>query len=122
LLDGDKREYVITYFHRVFDVENPEAFSRIKLRLRRADGAAVYLNGEELLRSNMEADPANGPTASNAGWAISRNVYHVYTFDPAQLRAGQNVIAVELHQSSINSPDMAFDLELQGLRKESTDE
>jgi hypothetical protein len=80
------------------------------------------LNGEEVVQSNVGEHPVGGIAAANPGWAISRNVHYVYTLDPAELRAGPNVIAVELHQSSINSPDMAFDLELQGLRKESTDE
>ena len=44
-------KHVTTYFRRKFNVTNPNKFSELDLRLRRDDGAIVYINGKEVARS-----------------------------------------------------------------------
>jgi hypothetical protein len=51
-------KYVTTYFRKSFDVSNASVYKGLKLRLLRDDGAIVYLNGQEVFRSNM---PAGSP-------------------------------------------------------------
>src|SRR5262245_400032 len=41
------------YFRRTFDVPNPAAFTALTLRVIRDDGIVVYLNGTEVMRSNL---------------------------------------------------------------------
>jgi len=106
-------KYITTYFRRSFNVTNPVAFSSLTLTLLRDDGAVVYLNGSEIVRSNMPAGTlfyttlAASPVSGNGE---TRPV--VYTLSPSVLVAGTNVLAVEIHQDDPWSSDISFDLEL----------
>ena len=102
-----------TYFRTTFSVDDPSAFSELIVRLRRDDGAAVYLNGAEVGRSNLPAGPLAFTTlaSSTASGAEETAVFEL-AGDPADLVAGENTLAVEVHQRSGGSSDLGFDLEL----------
>ncbi len=106
-------KHVTTYFRRGFDVPDPTVFSNVVLRVRRDDGVAVYLNGQEVFRDNLPAGLlefgtlATNATDDGAAW-ISANL------NPAYLTQYENVIAVEIHQTATNSSDISFDLQLLG--------
>jgi hypothetical protein len=84
--------------------------SALNLRVLRDDGAVVYLNGTEVFRSNMPT----GPVAYNtlASGTVEDNTFYAWTINPALLVAGNNVIAVEVHQSDVASSDLSFDFDL----------
>ena len=52
---GQRNRYVTTYFRREFEVADPQSLSSLAIELKRDDGAIVYLNGVEIVRSNMPA-------------------------------------------------------------------
>lgn len=107
--------YITTYFRRSFRVANPREFESLKLRLNRDDGAVVYLNGTEVVRSNMPAGTIAYTTrASSAVNGASEDLFVEFTIPAGALQAGRNVLAVEVHQESPTSPDLSFDLELSG--------
>lgn len=106
------------YFRRLFDLEDPTRYSRIKIRLRSEGCAVVFLNGEEVIRDNLPNGIANN-TISGSSHRLMRYASSVFEIDPGMLRQGRNVIAVQTHRKSVNSTEMAFDLELSGkLHKE----
>lgn len=105
------------YFRRAFQVTDPTKYLALKIRLRREGGAAVYLNGEEVVRDKLVTG-AMFTTSSEETENLSRVASYVFVIDPSTLREGQNVIAVEVHQETPGSPDMAFDLELSGQLKD----
>jgi hypothetical protein len=92
---------------------NPSAFQSLRLRLLRDDGAVVYLNGIEVVRSNMPAGLIGYRTyaATTTG---DENTFFEFGIDPLKLVAGRNTVAVELHQADASSSDVSFDLELVG--------
>ncbi|MBI3869316.1 MAG: hypothetical protein HY299_12410 [Verrucomicrobia bacterium] len=106
----------VTYYHRLaFKVTEPRAFSNLVLRLRRDDGAVVYLNDLELFRSNMDEGPVDFRTlASISTTGPNQLRYYTNNLLPERLVAGTNVMAVEIHQAGTNSIDAAFGLELVG--------
>jgi hypothetical protein len=111
---GSDPARVTTYFRRAFVIPNPRKYRTLRLRLLRDDGAVVWLNGAEVLRSNM---PATGALtwATSASTAISgaaEGAYQDFVIDARELRTGVNVIAVEVHQFGTASSDLSFDLEL----------
>ena len=106
-------DHTTFYFRRSFEVTDPARFDALKLRLLREGGAAVYVNGEEVLRTNLAPDAAFDSLAED-GSRYSRSNYYVFLVDPSCLREGENIVAVEVHQEELNSPDMAFDLEISG--------
>jgi hypothetical protein len=114
---GPSRNFFITtYFRRTFNVNNASQYSGLNLRLVRDDGAVVYLNGVEVARSNMPAGAINFQThASSAIGGTDEYTFSDFTIDASLLTNGNNVIAVEIHQSSATSSDISFDLELNGI-------
>jgi hypothetical protein len=103
--------YPAVYFRRLFSVSDPAEYSRLTVSLRRDDGALVYLNGQEIFRSNLPT----GPVAYGT-WALSSSTsettFYAQDVEPALLVSGTNVLAVEVHQANKTSSDLSFDLEL----------
>ena len=121
--DGDEstiisanRSRITTYFRRAFNVADPYAWSGLRIELLRDDGAVAYLNGTEVLRSNMPQGPID-PTTQAQTDALAgdeRTNYYAAPVDATLLRRGTNVIAVEVHQFGTNSDDLSFALRLTG--------
>ena len=111
---SENSKYVITYFRRKFTIdENPSSYLQIKLRLLRDDGAVVFINGKEIIRSNLRENYESNPLADN--YAIPKRAairYVTYDIDPSCLHQGENTIAVEVHQNARNSSDIIMDVEL----------
>lgn len=106
-------KYRTTYFRRSFSVSNPGNISELTLNLIRDDGAVVYLNGSEIARNNMPAGTIGNTTFASATVSgDSKYVPVVFSVPANLLIAGNNVMAVEVHQVSANSGDMRFDLSL----------
>lgn len=107
-------KFATTYFRKTFAMEDTENIDAALIRLIRDDGAIVYLNGQEIARSNMPSgnvsfdDFASG-VASGGGESTALE----FGFDPSLLISGTNEIAVEVHQTSSTSSDLSFDLALQ---------
>lgn len=103
------------YFRHTFNVANPSAFTGLNLRIKRDDGAVIYLNGQELWRPNMPAGPITFTTLATAA-GDDGETWMTQSFTPAQytLLQGQNLIAVEVHNAAATSSDITLDLELAG--------
>lgn len=111
---GDaSNKYITYYFRKTFSVEDTLDISLLMLGLLRDDGAVVYINGEEVVRSNMPSGNIDYLTqASKAVYGESENIFNLYPFQADVLHEGENTIAVEVHQISKISSDLAFDLKL----------
>ncbi len=122
--DGDERttvgygpnagaKYITTYFRRTFNVADPFAFNAMTLRLLRDDGAVVHVNGSEVHRDIMPAGPAGYLTPASGGiGGADESTFYPAAVNPGYLVYGQNVVAVEVHQSGGGSSDISFDFEL----------
>ncbi len=110
-----KNKYPCYYFRYSFDITDPSVYGALTLKVIRDDGCIVYLNGQEIARSNM---PSGGITYNT--WASSgvngsgENTWYEFSADVGLLVAGTNTIAVEVHQNSKRSSDLSFNLELIG--------
>ncbi len=109
--DPDNK-YPTYYFRRGFDLAVVPL--SLHLRVRRDDGVVGYVNGVEAVRDNMPAGPIGYTTwASDDVSGADETNYFIIDLDTAALVApGYNMLAVELHQASANSPDLSFDAEL----------
>ena len=91
----------------------PDRFTDLTLRLLRDDGALVFLNGQEIVRSNLpDGVITSTTTALSTVGDEDENTFFPFTIDPADLVEGLNVLAVEIHQRNDSSSDISFDLEL----------
>lgn len=108
-----EHKFVTTYFRHDFSVEDPAKTAQLVFRILRDDGVVVYLNGTEVLRDNMPAGEVDFQTpAAKTVRHEDEKEYFEFTVPPEALKAGQNVLAVELHQCKGESTDIGFDLEL----------
>ena len=111
--DANNR-YITTYFRHEFQLPNPGAItSGLKLDLLRDDGAVVYLNGTEILRSGMPAGAVAWNTFASASIsAPAESTFYTTPLSSGLLLPGRNVLAVEVHQGAVTSTDLSFDLRL----------
>lgn len=100
------------YFRHAFDVASPASITNLLVRLRRDDGAVVYLNDTEVFRSNLPPGPVSATTLALAAASDDGSNFVANSASPALLRPGRNVVAVEVHQNAATSSDISFDLEL----------
>jgi hypothetical protein len=109
-------KYITTYFRRAFNVSNPAGVSNLVVNLLRDDAGVVYLNGQEIFRSNMPAGAIDYRTLAvlSVGGSDETTQFYSAPVPASLLVAGQNSLAVEIHQSAVASSDLSFDLELTG--------
>lgn len=113
---NSSQKYITTYFRKVFSVADKNAYSGLKLELLRDDGAVVYINGQEVYRTNMPGGTIAYTTrASTAISGTGETTFQVVNLGTAALVNGTNVIAVEIHQSDPTSSDISFNLKLTGI-------
>jgi hypothetical protein len=109
---GDpRRRHLTTYFRRTFQLEAAPPAGKLLLRLVYDDGAAVFLNGQELQRVNL-ADSASAATPAQRSPAETEEAWFTWPVDSAALQVGENILAAEVHQRSADSSDLSFDLQL----------
>ncbi len=111
---NDAGEYVKTfYFRRKFNFDY-EVNSGVKLQLRHVvdDGVVLYLNGKEIHRLGITADPVDFQSDA----AGHENVWEgPFEIPSSLLVPGENILAAEVHQSGGSSSDMVFGAELKAV-------
>jgi len=117
-----QKKYVTSYYRQTFQLTNPTDIKELKLRLLRDDGAVVYLNGNEIVRSNMPTGTISNSTYSSAVVGdAEETTFFEFTVNNSFLVAGVNVLAVEVHQCNATSSDVSFDCNLSAvLNQQST--
>ena len=105
--------YTTTYFRSHVTIANPAELGAVTAHLLRDDGAAVYVNGVEVIRSNLrDGEQTSTTRALSTVGRPDEQTYFPFSVDPARFVAGDNVIAVEVHQVNLSSSDLSFDLAL----------
>lgn len=109
---GDpQHKFVTYYFRKQFVAQTLSGMTNLLLEFQRDDGIAIYLNGQPLYRENLPSGVLSyAQLASNA--SDNGLDWHSVVLPLTGLRSGSNVLAVEVHQSSVSSSDLGFDLRL----------
>jgi hypothetical protein len=111
---ADTEHYITTYLRRTFVVTNAASYASLLMKVKRDDGAVVYLNGREAGRFNMNTGAVSHLTlARNAG--DDGKTFVAATVPADFLVDGTNVVAVEIHQATADSTDVSFDVDLSGI-------
>jgi len=117
---GDGDEATVTqptlaqYFRKEFHLANGAAYVDIDVNLVHDDGINIYLNGTNLTRVNM---PTGNIDYNTLALYYVENEITTASF-PIQLLNGKNVIAVEVHQATLNSSDISFNLQLRANKED----
>jgi len=112
-ITGMEGAYLSLYFRKSFQVDSTEGIDDLILRLGYDDGFVAYLNGVEVVRKNMRAgletyaDRAFGSGETKVGDA--REKFNLSSFaKDGTLKVGRNVLAVQVHNSTITGNDLGF--------------
>jgi hypothetical protein len=115
-------QYRTYYFRKSFNVsagqlnglQGDDPFYQLLLRLKRDDGAVIYLNGEEIHRDGMPLGTITylSRATAAAGGATESTFFPFGLDGSGKLQVGSNLLAVSVHQSSTSSSDISFDLGL----------
>jgi len=106
-------DYLTLYCRREFDVDADFVPERLLLEIDYDDGFVAWLNGVEVARSLVLGEPGTpvdrlqaASTSHEAGipeaFEIRRD-----TLPPGTLRAGRNVLAIEVHNAAVSSGDLS---------------
>ena len=113
-----------TYFRKKIFLSAAQVTNLLQffVNVHRDDGAVVYVNGVEKIRSNMPSGiikystPALDTMEGAAVGPRSENVSYNTTIQAFGLKAGWNIIAAEIHQFSVREKDMSFGLTIYTMR------
>ena len=103
----------LTYYFRTrFNFSGVAGGVSLKLQTVLDDGAVFYLNGQEIHRLRMPAGAVGYSTLANAG--VGDAVFEgPFILPGSALLNGENVLAVEAHQSTAGSSDIVLGLTLE---------
>jgi len=112
ILSDMRGNYFSVYMRRRFMLTDPSQFENLILEIAYDDGFVAYLNGDEIARSaNM-----NGLGVPPA-YDVDTNGNHEVTAKPAFislkpfksiLKAGENILAIQVHNGTLNSSDLSM--------------
>jgi hypothetical protein len=100
------------YFRTRFNLAGSPAGASLKISTVLDDGAVFYLNGQEMFRQGMLDGPVGYSTFASPGVGDAAFT-GPFIVPGSALLGGDNVLAVEVHQSSATSSDVVFGLTLE---------
>ena len=104
--------FATTYFRKKVTIPDPSIFGDFELRITYDDAYVVYVNGSQIARHpNLPANPAFDLYSGNT---VGNNAIDTLSIPTSAFSAGENTIAVEIHQGNAGSSDVSFDLALTG--------
>jgi hypothetical protein len=110
---GDsENKHATTYFRRAFKFIGASEIVSSKIRIRKDDGIAVYLNGTEIVRDNLSASAGVETFAESAISGDAEMELKEHVIDSSLFVDGVNVLSAEVHQANSSSSDLLFDAEL----------
>ena len=104
--------YATTYFRGSTNIPDPSTFVNFTISVTYDDAYAIYVNGTEVARHAGLTN--NAPFDEYANNTVGNNANDTLTIPASAFVAGNNVVAVEIHQSSASSSDISFALSLTG--------
>ncbi len=96
-------KYITSWFRTDFTVADPTEITNSAVTVTYDDSAVVYLNGVEVDRWNLPGGALTADTPADESVELTTARAEI---DPALLVAGENVLAIEVHQSSGSSSDV----------------
>ncbi len=109
--DDPNNKFPTYYFRKKFNYDS-STINSLKLRIKYDDGAVIYINGQRRWIINFPTENITYNTYANN--TPDEAAFLEYSIDKSWLKEGENLIAIEIHQSGPNSSDISFDLEIIG--------
>ncbi len=109
--DPSTKFHTTIYFRKSFQM-GELSDKALLIKLLRDDGAIVYLNGEELFRSNMKVGTIRSSSYSEKrNSAKDSRTFFSHFVELPKFNNGINIFAVEVHRGSRYDKDLSFNFE-----------
>jgi hypothetical protein len=114
--DGDEQTalnggLISYYFRKKVDVIDASQLSTVYLNMIHDDGAIVYVNGQEVLRTELMPLGTinhNTPARQRINSSI-QNDFFTYKIDPSYFISGENTIAISVRNRNATEGNLSFD-------------
>ncbi len=97
------------YFLKTITLATPGLYSTFDFSISYDDAAIIYVNGTEVKRLNMPSGTINNNTPA---LIANFSMWDGFSIPSSYFHAGDNIIAVEIHQITPNSNTCFFDMKL----------
>lgn len=111
-VDGMLGNYSSLFLRKDFEIAPGEVPQEVILRYLLDDGMVVYLNGNEVFRTNVESGQLTINDSANDNGNETEWLEVTINGGAAGLREGTNVIAIHLFNRSAGNNDVGVDVEL----------
>ncbi|MEC7922604.1 MAG: hypothetical protein VX496_04285 [Planctomycetota bacterium] len=112
VLEDMEDSYVSVYLRHTFEVEDLGAVSALALNMDYDDGFVAYLNGTEIARRNLEGTPPAFNTLAATNHESTGILELVPLLDIDALQEGENILAIQMHNTTFSSSDLHLRVEL----------
>lgn len=102
-------KYITAYFRKTVNISGLASKDNFVISTYVDDGAVVYVNGTEVGRVNM---PAGTIAFNTVSTTYNNGVTGTFNVPKNLLTEGENIIAVEVHQTNATSSDLIFNLQM----------
>lgn len=109
-------QYSSLFLRQSFQLTNQGQFQQWRLRALCDDGFIAWINGVEVTRYNMPSGERAYDTFAIAAVPEPASFVDYELPAPTYLRPGQNVLAVQVFNTSLTSSDLQWDAELAAMR------
>ena len=100
-----------TYYRHTVNIEDVDELTSLDLTARADDGVVIYLNGEEIVRSNLEDGEVLPTTLAAEDLTLSpgEDDQNLIVEIPGDaLEEGENTLAVEVHSHTPSATSHSF--------------
>jgi hypothetical protein len=108
ILNDMLNNYISVYIRKEFSVSSLPADEVIKLDIDYDDGFIAYLNGREIARANMPGGTASYDTRAAGSHEAGSTETFVLGTAGELLNTGSNILAIEGHNTSLDSSDFSL--------------
>lgn len=102
-------KYPTSYYRHRVQINDLSTKSNYQITVFVDDGAAVYINGVEVGRTNL---PVGTLAFETYATSYNNGIYATFNVPAYLLKEGENLLAVEVHQCNANSSDVIFNLSM----------
>jgi hypothetical protein len=113
VLDDMKNSYWSFYARKTFTVTDASLVTTLTLWVDWDDGYVANINGVEVQRSHMPGGEPDFDTAANSGHESGSFIEYDLAANISDLGDGTNVLAIEVHNQTLNSSDAVLTAELE---------
>ena len=114
IINDMRNNYMSLYLRHSFTISDPLEMENLMLHVEYDDGFVVYLNGKEIGRSdtmNFTGFPPPFDAEANAGHEVTDKPMIINLkdhFDLLKLNEAENVLAIQVHNTTKNSSDLSI--------------